>query len=222
MQRFDGRANLAEEVANLVRDMILDGRLPAGERINEVRLAAQIGVSRTPLREALSRLVNEGALNDIPRRGFFVRPLTVDEFCQIYPVRAILDPAALRLAGIPPRATIARLRAINRELAACTSRSEAVRIDDQFHLELLDHSPNQVLLDLIRQFMWRTRRYELGLMQRFEGVSGAVQAHERIIASLETGDLECAARELQANMTGGEQPILDWLAERERTEGGNR
>ena len=220
MQRFDGRANLAEEVANLVRDMILDGRLPAGERINEVRLSAEIGVSRTPLREALSRLVNEGALHDIPRRGFFVRPLTVDEFRQIYPVRAILDPAVLRLAGIPSRSTITRLHEINRELAACTSRSEAVRVDDQFHIELLAHSPNKVLVDLIRQFMWRTRRYELGLMQKFDGVSGALQAHERIIAALEQGDLERAAEELQGNMTGGEQPILDWLAERELSEGG--
>ena len=81
--------------------MILDGRLPAGERINEVRLAAQLGVSRTPLREALARLANEGALRDEPRRGYFVKPLTGEEVRAIYPIRAILDPAALRLAGIP-------------------------------------------------------------------------------------------------------------------------
>lgn len=218
--QLDGRPNLAEEVANLVRDMILDGRLPAGDRINEVHLAAQIGVSRTPLREALSRLVTEGALQDVPRRGFFVRPLTVDEFQQIYPIRAILDPAALRLAGIPPAGVTARLRKINDQLAACASRSDAVRIDDEFHLELLAHCPNRVLVDLIRQFMWRTRRYELGLMQDFEGVAGAVSAHERIIAALEAGKLEEACKELQTNMTGGEQPILDWLAERELGEGG--
>jgi DNA-binding GntR family transcriptional regulator len=222
MQRFDGRANLAEEVANLVRDMILDGRLPAGERINEVRLSAELGVSRTPLREALSRLVNEGALHDVPRRGFFVRPLTAEEFHEIYPIRAILDPAALRLAGIPPRETVERLRERNGELEACTSRSDAVRIDDEFHLELLARCPNRVLLALIRQFMWRTRRYELGLMQQFEGVAGAVQAHERIIAALETGDLERACSELEANLKDGEQPILDWLAKREGAEGGSK
>ena len=220
MQRFE-RANLAEEVANLVRDMILDGRLPAGGRINEVRLAAEIGVSRTPLREALSRLVNEGSLKDVPRRGFFVRPLTAEEFRQIYPIRAILDPAALRLAGIPPRERIASLRKINHDLERCTDRSAAVRIDDAFHLELLVHCPNRVLVDLIRQFMWQTRRYELGLMQRFDGVAAAVAAHEQIIVALETGDLDGACRALEANMTGGMQPILDWLAERERTDGGD-
>lgn len=71
----NGRANLAEEVANLVRDLILDGRLPTGERINEVRLAAQIGVGRTPLREALSRLVDESALHNVPRHGFGIPDL---------------------------------------------------------------------------------------------------------------------------------------------------
>ena len=215
MQRFAGRTNLAEEVANLVRDMILDGRLPAGERINEVRLAAQLGVSRTPLREALSRLVTEGALRDIPRRGVFVRPLTADEVRDIYPVRGILDPAALRLAGIPSQAAIARLRKINRSLAAATDPAEAVRLDDELHLELVAGCPNPVLIELIRQFMWRTRRYELGLMGREAATASAVAAHERIFAALEAGDLDRACEELEGNMVRGQQPVLEWLAQRD-------
>lgn len=221
MQRFDGRVNLAEEVANLVRDMILDGRLPAGERINEVRLAAQIRVSRTPLREALSRLVNEGALYDVPRRGFFVQPLTAEEVRAIYPIRSILDPAALRLAGIPSREKIARLRDINRRLAECTEPKEAVRLDDELHLELVAECPNPILIDLIRQFMWRTRRYELGLMRERVNMAKAVARHERIFAALESGDLDLACNELEENMHG-ERPVLDWLAERDRTEGDER
>ena len=221
MQRFDARANLAGEVANLIRDMILDGRLPAGERINEVRLAAQIGVSRTPLREALSRLVNEGALRDEPRRGFFVRPLTAEEVRAIYPIRSILDPAALRLGGIPPARQIARLRELNRKLAECSDPEEMVRLDDELHLELVGHCPNPVLIELIQQFMWRTRRYELGLMKRRADMASAVARHERIFAALEAGDLELACRELEENMHG-ERPVLEWLAEREASDGGGK
>ena len=220
MQRFDGRTNLAEEVANLVRDMILDGRLPAGERINEVHLAAQIGVSRTPLREALPRLVNEGALRDVPRRGFFVCQLTEEEVRAIYPIRSILDPAALRLSGNPSPQRLARLRRLNRKLAACTHPAEAVRLDDELHLELIADCPNPVLIKLIHQFMWRTRRYELGLMRKRVNMADAVAAHERIFAALERGDLELACQELEGNMSRGQQPILDWLAKREGLEGG--
>ena len=95
------RPNLNDELAQSVRRMILDGSLAPG-RVNEVHLAAALGVSRTPLREALMRLVSEGALTSIARRGFFVAALSVEEVEQLYPIRAILDPAALRLAGIPP------------------------------------------------------------------------------------------------------------------------
>jgi DNA-binding GntR family transcriptional regulator len=220
MQRLDLRTNLAEEVANAVRGMILDGRLPAGQRINEVRLAAELGVSRTPLREALSRLINEGALKGEARRGLFVKPLTAEEVRAIYPIRAILDPAALRLAGIPGPDTLAAMRACNAQLASASDPGEAVQLDDQFHLQLVAGCPNPVLIDLIRQFMWRTRRYELGLMGRQAPMSAAVATHDRILDALESGDLELAARELEANMSRGAQPILDWLAECDRDKAG--
>jgi DNA-binding GntR family transcriptional regulator len=220
MQIVALRPNLSEDVANLVRDMILDGRLPAGERINEVRLSGELGVSRTPLREALSRLVNEGALQDLPRRGFFVRPLTAEEVRNIYPIRGILDPTALRLAGVPSGDAMARLTKMNRELAACTDPVEIVRLDDRFHLELIAGCPNPVLVELIRQFMWRTRRYELGLQQRSVGMKGAVAAHQRILAALKRGDLDHACRELEGNMMRGQDPVLKWLAERDQSKRG--
>src|SRR5688572_10990022 len=95
------RDNLSGALVTKLRHMIVDGTLPAGGRLNEVHLAQQLGVSRTPLREALTRLAQEGALTSLPRIGWFVRPLTVEELEQIYPIRALLDPEALRLAGLP-------------------------------------------------------------------------------------------------------------------------
>ena len=77
------------------------GAFREGDRLNEVHLAAQLGVSRTPVREALNRLAAEGALDSRPRIGYSVKPLTEAEFTQLYDVRPILDPAALRMAGLP-------------------------------------------------------------------------------------------------------------------------
>mgnify|MGYP000868776508 CR=1 FL=1 len=92
------RGNISEAAADAVRAMIVDGRLGPGDRINEVHLSRQLGVSRTPLREALSGLVAEGALIARPRLGYFVRPLTLEEFEQIYDIRPLLDPEA-QVAG---------------------------------------------------------------------------------------------------------------------------
>ena len=195
--------------------MILDGALPAGERINEVHLAARLGVSRTPLREALMGLAAEGAVTSVPRLGFYVVPLSAEELGHLYPMRSILDPAALRLGGLPPPERIGRLKAINASLAAATDPLEAVRLDDEWHLELLAGCSNPILLGFIEQMMWRTRRYEIGLMKGRTNVEHSTGDHEKVIEALEAGDLDSACAALEANMKSGLQPILDWLAARE-------
>ena len=77
------RGNISDDLVNGLRNMIVDGRLAAGERINEVHLARALGVSRTPLREALARLAREGTLSSVPRIGWFVKPLSLEELEQI-------------------------------------------------------------------------------------------------------------------------------------------
>jgi DNA-binding GntR family transcriptional regulator len=210
---FD-RPNISDMLVNTLREMIVDGRLPAGERVNEVHLAAQLRVSRTPLREALGRLVAEGALTNVPRIGYFVCPLTLDEFQQIYPIRAILDPEALRLAGVPSAERLERLQALNSEIRQTSDVAQVIDLDNAWHHELLAGCPNKVLIDLIEQFMRRTRRYEIALMR--ERGHGWVTAHEHesILAALRAGDLGGACEALRHNMQTGFEPVVSWLRER--------
>ena len=211
--QFD-RPNLSDELVRAVRAMIVDGRLAAGERINEVRLAAALKVSRTPLREALSRLVAEDAVEAVPRRGYFVKPLSVVELEQLYDVRPILDPEALRLAGLPSAKALERLERINRRIDQESDPERIIELDDLWHLELLDGCPNRVLVGMIEQIMLRTRRYELALMRERTHVERAAGHHEAIVAALRAGDLETACAKLKANMTHGKAPIIAWLKAR--------
>lgn len=208
------RPNISDALAAEVRAMIVDGRLRAGERINEVHLAAALGVSRTPLREALSRLLNEGALEAIPRRGVFVTPLTVEELDQLYTIRPLLDPEALRLGGLLPVVTLDRLDALNARIVAETDPEAVIDLDDQWHLLLLSSCPNRVLVGLIEQIMRRTRRYELALMRERPNVDNATLHHHHIVEALRRGDLATACAELQANMQHGHGPIMAWLRDR--------
>jgi DNA-binding GntR family transcriptional regulator len=208
------RSNLSEAIVERLRAMIIDGRLGAGERLNEVHLAQRLGVSRTPLREALTRLAAEGAVNAIPRIGYFVCPLTIEEFEQIYPMRAILDPAALRLAGLPRRAAVERLKSMNAKIENERDPARALELDDAWHRELLSSCPNKILLGLIEQFILRTRRYELALMREQKNVARAAVDHRAVIAALDAGDLDGACAALQANMESGREPILTWLKSR--------
>ena len=176
------RPNISDGIATKLRTMIIDGRLRPGTRINEVHLAAGLGVSRTPLREALSSLANEGAVTVEPRRGFFVAPLSATELEQLYSIRPVLDPEALRIAGVPAPSRLRKLRILNRRLAREKKPEHIVALDDEWHLELIAECPNGVLLEMIRQIMRRTRRYEFALMRERGNVERAVDQHETIVA----------------------------------------
>ena len=82
MSKLD-QPNLSAPISDRLRQLIAGGELPAGDRLNEVHLAASLGVSRTPLREALTRLVGEGAVTALPRHGFYVRALSAEEVARL-------------------------------------------------------------------------------------------------------------------------------------------
>ena len=214
--KINPRPNISDELANMLRDMIFDGHLDSGQRINEVQLSAKLGVSRTPLREALSMLVAEEAIDSIPRRGFFVRDLTAQEFEEIYPIRGFLDPEALMLSGIPSKESFARLEGINEKMRATKNMKDRVTLDDQWHLELISSCQNQVLIDLIRLFMRRFRRYGLAFFREKKIIVIANREHIEIIRALKRGDMNRACKWLRRNLTSNKQPILEWLEERQR------
>jgi DNA-binding GntR family transcriptional regulator len=205
------RCNIADSITAKLRDQIVDGRMKAGERINEVHLSAKLGVSRTPLREALARLVAEGTVASVARRGFFITPLSNEEFEQLYPMRSILDPGALRLAGIPSAEQFRRLAALNKELAATKNAYARIRLDDAWHLELVAKCGNQILIDLIKQFMLRTRRYELASMRDDREIRRTIGDHNRILQALRAGNLTKACQALGENMESGSDRIVAWL-----------
>jgi DNA-binding GntR family transcriptional regulator len=206
--------SISAHSADEVRRMILRGDLADGARINEVQLAAELGISRTPLREGLGQLVAEGVVRSEPRRGFFVAPLTIGEFEQLYDIRPLLDPEALRLAGVPSSASLDRLDKINRRMLAAKTPLAAIDFDDEWHLELLAGCPNRVLVELIQLIIGRTRRYEYALFRETENVWTASNEHELIVAALRRGDLGTACNLLQQNMRSGKAPIIAWLTTR--------
>jgi DNA-binding GntR family transcriptional regulator len=211
------RDNLSDSVVLELRRLIVDGQLAAGARINEVHLSRQLAISRTPLREALARLAQEGALRSVARIGYFVRPLTVEEFEQLYDIRPILDPEALRLAGLPSRERMQHLQDLNDAIGRAHDSDAIINLDDEFHMELIAACPNQVLIDLIRQIMQRTRRYEMALMRESRNVAVATANHKEIMTALRKRDLRAACAALRNNLRTGREPILAWLKARQST-----
>ena len=218
------RPNLSGEVQEELRRLIIVGELVAGTRLNEVGLARRLQVSRTPIREALSQLVAEGFVHSIPRRGFFVASLSSEEILQLYPMRQLLDPEALRLAGRPSAAQLDQLSRLNQDIACAVSPRRLIELDDRWHMLLVAGCPNGILLDSIRHFMRRTLRYELAYMSDNQNVTVAIAEHEAILDCLREGDLEAACQRLRRNMETATGPLLEWFSSKHagRSEPGDK
>jgi GntR family transcriptional regulator of vanillate catabolism len=150
----------ALQVTESVRAALLDGKLPADSRINEVQLARSLAVSRTPIRAALQTLAGEGLLDHQPNRGFVVRAFSMGEIGDAFEMRALSEGLICRLAaerGLSPEQDLAMREALELgdELLAktpppadCRSRYSAINV--QFHLALQDAADSRLLADVLR------------------------------------------------------------------------
>ena len=207
------RAPLRSAVRRRLLDAMLRGDPGPGASLNEVALATDLGISRTPLREALLALEQQGFVHTDPGRGFFVVPLTLREAQEIYPMLWTLEGLALRSAGRPPPAQLAALTRLNRELSAArTDADRALSLDGGWHEVLIERCDNQRLLDLVATLRHRVFRYEVAFMRDSGRIISSVEQHARIIADLRAGRLEAAARHLERNWRVSLEFLEPWLS----------
>jgi DNA-binding GntR family transcriptional regulator len=195
---------------------MLRGDPAPGSPINESELSGLLGVSRTPLREALLSLVGEGFLRASPGRGFFVLPLSAQEVENLYPIIAALEGLALRSSPRASSAEIQRLNEINQELAHGRDNwKAALDADERWHEALLSRCGNERLLETLRMLKYHAQRYESAYMRHSGTIIQSVAQHRAIIRALRRDDLEAAARFLDANWKISQDFLLPWLRTQE-------
>jgi DNA-binding GntR family transcriptional regulator len=191
------RTSITEQLERLLLDRILDGSLPPGERLNESRLAEEFGASRTPLREALSRLHREGLVVSRPHRGFFVADLSAGEARELYECLALLESDALELAEVPDEERLDELELLNDRLELARTGSVAIDLNTEWHRLLLTACPNRHLLELVEGVRTKVRRYEFAFFAPGpERIAMSARLHRRILDALAAGDLSTARRGL--------------------------
>lgn len=130
---------------HLLRE-VREGRLNPGDRLRETELAERLGVSRTPVREAIRQLEADGIVIHVPRQGATVRSLDYAEVMELYEMRAVLEGTAARLAArAASRIEIEELFDMNRALEQLGNAPEAFTLNRQFHAALLDAAKNRFL-----------------------------------------------------------------------------
>lgn len=188
--------NLAERVYRELREMAISFEIRPGERLNEISLAKDLGVSRTPLREALNRLCSEGFLTFSTNQGFFRKSLEVKEIFDLYEFRQKLEVAAVRLAV--ERATADQIAEIDqfleessKEVPARTTL-EMVALDEEFHEQLMTLSGNSEMLHSLKNINGRIRYVRWVDMDGRRSVTQG--QHKAIMKKVWDRDAEGAAR----------------------------
>ncbi|MEL7024652.1 MAG: GntR family transcriptional regulator [Pseudomonadota bacterium] len=204
--------NLSLEVAKHLRDKIDSGDLPPGSRVNEVHLSKAMGVSRTPLREALSRLASEGAVRSEPRRGFFVRPLTLEEFEALCPALAVLAVEALQLSESPNLGMLYQLDALNLDISQTDSPAQRVEQQELWLRMLLSNCSNLVILELIGDVSRRMRRYQRAYFHAVDPSNEKDQGRAMIAEALRQDDLAESSRLLKQHLATGTPGLAAWLS----------
>lgn len=203
------RSMLRDQIKDVIVERIFDGVYAPGDRIVEIRVAEEFGVSQAPVREALRELELLRLVVSEPFRGARVRQVSTKELAEMYPVRAALEEVAARaatplLVGNVKPLTV-ELKAM-RKAARAGDVHEFISRDVAFHRVIVDASGNGTLQELWHSLHVNLRT-TITLIKRVEDLSDVAEAHVPILEAIEAGDEELAATVLRRHI----ESFADWV-----------
>ena len=197
---------------------IRDGALLPGDRLREIELSERLGVSRTPVREAIRQLEADGLVTHVPRQGATVRSLDYAEVMELYEMRAVLEGTAARLAArAASDIELDELDILNDRLAEAGTGPDAAQINRVFHATLLDAAKNRFLAKSMLSLQKALLILGPSQLLDSERAAAAVTEHRRIMAALKARDGAAAETEMRAHIQAAQRMRIRALQERDRS-----
>lgn len=218
LQRIDSHdyQPVRQEVYNALREAILTGRLQAGTRLVEREIARQLGVSRTPVREAIRKLELEGLVQQVPRRGVVVAQMSARDALEVYTIRAVLEGLAARLAA--ERISPSKLKRLNELVEAM---EKACEHNDEEALQTLHMEFNAIIYEAaesprLHQLISNLADYIVGFTKVGYSVPGRMRAatceHRALVEALGKGDSRLAEEIARQHIENSRQAYFIQLA----------
>lgn len=206
---------LRDVVFNTLRQAILRGELKPGERLMEIQLANKLGVSRTPIREAIRKLELEGLVLMIPRKGAEVAEITEKSLTDVLEVRRALEELAVRLAceKISPQ-QIQELKDTARGFQESLKGGDITGIaeaDVKFHDVIYIATENQKLIQLLNNLREQMYRFRVEYLKRSDFHEQLIREHEEIIETIENGQKDKAAQVVCQHVDNQVEAVIDTI-----------
>lgn len=214
---------LRDVVFNTLRQAILRGELKPGERLMEIALSKRLGVSRTPVREAIRMLELEGLVTMIPRKGAQVAQITEQDLNDVLEVRLGLEELAVRFAC--ERITEEELKALEdavqqfEQAMSEDDLTDLAEADVKFHEIIYNSTHNRRLVQIINNIREQMYRYRIEYLKDVESRKTLVKEHYAVWASLKNRDVESAQKHIGVHIRNQQEAILRSLARMEKAGG---
>jgi DNA-binding GntR family transcriptional regulator len=216
--------NLSARVYNQIKNLILCNEIMPGQKLHHQQLSERLGVSRTPIREALTRLVQEGYVSFLPNRGFTCKEIRMQEAEELYELREALEAFALEraIATLTDQALHdlrVKMNAYGRDVQNRFTRDRLV-YDQDLHLQIAELTGNQTLKNTLSHVFERIvlKRRTDGLYDAARGVV-AHQEHLRLLEAMERRDAPAAIRILRNHIQTGKKNVMADLERRQEIRG---
>ena len=215
------RATLAEQAYEELHSQIVSGRRPAGQRLLSERLADELAISQTPVKEALALLERDGLVEGNSRKASAVRRFTRDDILQIYDARMLIELNAIAIGRRMKRVTPAFLADLERaheaqkihaERRTREDLAEALRHDRAFHSCIVSLTENYLMIGWHRTILHQTQTIRTHSLETYK-TPRSWQDHEAILNAFKRADFAAAARELRTHLTGSCEQLASRLRE---------
>lgn len=211
--QMDQYLPLRDVVFRTLREAILQGELKPGERLMEIQLANRLGVSRTPIREAIRMLELEGLVVMIPRRGAVVAEISEKNLVDVLEVRRVLEELAAELAAERiGEDALAELEKTEREFEQKLKAGDVNDIahsDEAFHYIILQSTDNQKLLHLLQNFREQMYRYRAEYLKQTDQYPKLVDDHREILKQIAKRDQKAAAQAMYMHIDRQQQIMME-------------
>lgn len=210
---LDNYKPLRDVVFENLRTAILDGNLKAGQRLMEVQLAEQLGVSRTPIREAIRKLELEGLVVMLPRKGAYVANMSFKDLIDVLEIRATLEGLAASLATERRSDDdVVELEKLAKEFETCVREADVegvLKKDVDFHEKIFLMANNKKLYQLITSLWEQVHRFRVTYVSNYDASLSLVDEHNRILEAIKAGDTELAKKYATEHIELAEQFFME-------------
>jgi len=214
--KLDSFRPLGEMVYESLRDAIVNQALKPGERLMETELADEMGVSRTPVREAIRKLELEGYVVMIPRKGAYVAGLSIKDINEVFEIRGALEALAAGLAA--SRATEEEIEEMELNLALEANHFESsdllktIEEDTKFHELIYKASRNNRLLGMIKELREQVQRFRTTTLAVPGRLKFALDEHRKIVEAIAARDVGRAQRAAREHIESAENALLEVIS----------